>query len=219
MYVSRSQEIQKTLLDKFSQLNNAFVKETRLDFQIPPGIELRYAFRILPETGVLSLGSPMRLGPIVRQISLKALLEFVVHPQAVQQNEVTVFEGKMSITLTDEGSPTSPIPIRLVRPVTDSAGMDIPSVEIMKALSHLRLYRLQEQARIEVTAGEYDRATEHLHYLATHLLSQGERALARTVLMEAEHVQQNKSFSQQGRKEIKYGTRALLMSGRSAVDQ
>jgi len=33
-------------------------------------------------------------------------------------------------------------------------------------------------------------------------------------LMEAEHIQQKKSFSQQGGKEIKYGTRALLTAGR-----
>lgn len=216
MYVSLSKDIQTTLLDKFTQLNNAFVQETRLDFNIPQGIELRYAFRILPETGVLSLGSPMRLGPIVRKTSLKALLEFVVQPQAVQQKEVTVLDGNMSITLMDKRSQTTSIPIRLIRPVTENAGVDIPSIEIMEALSRLRLYRLQEQARLEVTAGEYDRATEHLHFLATHLLSQGERGLARTVLLEAEHIQQNKSFSQQGRKEIKYGTRALLMSGRSS---
>ena len=50
------------------------------------------------------------------------------------------------------------------------------------------------------------------------LLAQGERGLARTALLEAEHIQQDKSFSQQGRKEIKYGTRALLTSGRSLED-
>ena len=89
----------------------------------------------------------------------------------------------------------------------------------MDALSRLKLYRMQEQARLEVTAGEYDQASEHLHRLATHLLAQGERGLARTALMEAEQIQENKSFSQQGRKEIKYGTRALLTSGRSEEEQ
>jgi hypothetical protein len=32
--------------------------------------------------------------------------------------------------------------------------------------------------------------------------------------MEADNLQREKSFSQQGGKEIKYGTRALLMSGK-----
>jgi Ca-activated chloride channel family protein len=218
MYVSRPQDIQKTLLDKFTRLGNAYAEETRLDFKILEGIELRYAFRIQPEAGVLSFESPMMLGPIVRETSLRVLMEFVVQPQNIQQKSVTLLDGKISITPTDEPSPTRPIPIRLSRPITDEASTDIPSVEIVEALSHLKLYRLQEQARLEVTAGEYDQASEHLHSLATHLLSQGERGLARTALLEAEHIQQNKSFSQQGRKEIKYGTRALLTSGRSKED-
>ncbi|HEY5269590.1 MAG TPA: VWA domain-containing protein [Anaerolineales bacterium] len=218
MFVSRPQDIQKTLLDKFTRLGSAYAEETRLDFKIPEGIELRYAFRIQPEAGVLSFESPMMLGPIVRETSLRILMEFVVQPQNVQQKAVTLFDGKISVTLTDEHLPAGPIPIRLIRPVTDEASTDIPSTEIMEALSRLRLYRLQEQARLEVTAGEYDQASEHLHRLATHLLAQGESDLARLALLEAENIQKNKSFSQQGRKEIKYGTRALLMSGRSSED-
>ena len=218
MYVSRPQDIQKILLDKFTRLGSAYAEETRLVFKIPEGIELRYAFRIQPEAGVFSIESPMMLGPIVRETSLKVLMEFVVQPQTVQQKAITLLDGKILVTLTDESAPKKPIPIRLIRPFTDEAGTDIPSPDIVDALSHLRLYRLQEQARLEVTAGEYDQASEHLHRLASHLLSQGERGLARTVLLEAEHIQQNKSFSQQGRKEIKYGTRALLMSGRSKED-
>jgi Ca-activated chloride channel family protein len=216
MYVSRPQEIQQSLLDKFSQLGSAYAEETRIDYKIPPGIELRYAFRIQPEAGVLSYQSPMLLGPVVRQTSLKVLMEFIVQPQNVQQNPVTIFDGRISVTLMNELSPARPIPIQLVRPVEDEASVEVPSTAILEALSRLKLYRLQEQARLEVTAGDYDQASEHLHRLATHLLARGERSLARTALLEAENIQHNKSFSQQGGKEIKYGTRALLTSGRGS---
>jgi len=218
MYVSRPQDVQKTLLEKFTRLGSAHTDETRLDFKIPEGIELRYAFRLQPEAGVLSFESPMMLGPVVHETSLRILMEFVVQPQAVQQKSVKLFDGKMSVTLTNEYPPARPLSIRLIRPVVDETDTDIPSAEIVDALLRLKLYRLQEQARLEVTAGEYDQASEHLHRLATHLLAQGERGLARTALLEAEHIQQDKSFSQQGRKEIKYGTRALLTAGRSTDD-
>jgi Ca-activated chloride channel homolog len=145
-------------------------------------------------------------------------MEFVVQPLDTQQKDLTLFDGKISVVLTDEKKPARPIPIRLSRPVEEGSDPDIPSTEIVEALSRLKLYRLQEQARLEVTAGEYGQASEHLQRLATHLLAQGERGLARTALLEAEQIQQNKSFSQQGRKEIKYGTRALLTSGRSTED-
>jgi len=219
MYVSRPQDIQKTLLDKFTQLGSSYAEETRLDFKIPEGIELRYAFRIQPEAGVLAIDTPLMLGPIIRDTGLRILMEFVIQPENVQGKTAALFDGKISVTLTDERSPKKPIHMRLVRPVSDEASTVAPPPEIVEALSRLKLYRLQEQARLEVTAGEYDQASEHLHRLATHLLSQGERGLARTALLEAEHIQQNKSFSQQGRKEIKYGTRALLTSGRSTEDQ
>jgi Ca-activated chloride channel family protein len=218
MYVSRPQDIQKTLLDKFNQLGSSYAEETRIDFNMPEGIELRYAFRIQPEAGVLSYQSPMYLGPIIRETPLRVLMEFVVQPQNVQQDFVKLFDGKISVTLMDERLPVRPIQIHLGRPVEEMAGADIPPAEIVEALSHLKLYRLQEQARLEVSAGEFDQASEHLHRLATHLLSQGERGLARTALLEAEHIQQNKSFSQQGGKEIKYGTRALLTSGKGTED-
>ncbi len=55
MYVSRPQDIQKTLLDKFTRLGSANAEETRLDFIIPEGIELRYVFRIQPEPGTDSI--------------------------------------------------------------------------------------------------------------------------------------------------------------------
>ena len=218
MYVSRPQDIQKTLLDKFNQLGRAYCEETRMDYRIPPGIEMRYAFRIQPESGALTGASPMMMGPIARDSSLKLLLEFVIQPQNVTQKSVPLFDGKISVSLANEQGLKRPIAIRLARPVSNEPSAVIPPLEIVDALSHLKLYRLQEQARLEVTAGEYDKASEHLHRLATHLLSRGERGLARTALVEAEHIKQNKSFSQQGQKEIKYGTRALLKSGRSTED-
>ena len=104
-------------------------------------------------------------------------------------------------------------PTQSSRPVRLESDFQPPPLEIVEALSRLKLYRLQEQARLEATAGNYEQAVEHLTRLATHLLSQGERELAKTVLIEAENLQKDKSFSQQGAKAIKYGTRALLMTG------
>jgi len=41
-----------------------------------------------------------------------------------------------------------------------------------------------------VEEGQITKATKHLQYLATHLLSTGQRELAHTVLVEAEHIKQ-----------------------------
>lgn len=82
---------------------------------------------------------------------------------------------------------------------------------IVHALSQLTLYRMQEKAKDELEKGDTVKASRHLQYLATHLLSRGERALAHEVLKEADHIQRSSSFSEEGDKRIKYGTRSLLL--------
>jgi Ca-activated chloride channel family protein len=213
MYISRSQDIQRALMEKFNRLSRAYADETRFEFHVPEGVEFRYAFRLQPDAGLLPYQSPMLMGPVVRDTSLRILMEFVIQPAALQKNVVTLLEGKLNATLSTQTSPLFSAPLRMMRPVMSEAPTDPPPIEIVEALSRLKLYRLQEQARMELTAGNYDQAAEHLTRLATHLLARGERGLAKTALMEAENIQQKKSFTQQGGKEIKYGTRALLMSG------
>ena len=150
------------------------------------------------------------VGPIVLGTDLKVLIEFLIQPEAVQDKTVTLLEGKIKATLTGVSSEVA-VPICLTRPVVSNAIAEYLPAEIVDALSRLRLYRLQEQARLAATAGDYDQAAEHLTRLATHLLAHGERSLARTVLLEAENLHKKKIYSEQGGKEIKYGTRALVM--------
>ncbi len=119
MYVPRPQDIQHALLDKFNQLGRAYAEETRLEFTNLAGIELRYAFRLQPEAGLLSFESPIMMGPIVWESSLKILMEFVIQPEALQQTTATVFDGKVFVLLTGQSPLQEPVSIRLVRPVLD----------------------------------------------------------------------------------------------------
>lgn len=213
MYVARPQDIQRLLIEKFNLLWQVFADETTLHFDLPPGVHLRYAFRIQPEAGLLPLQSPILLGPILRDQSLKVLMEFFIQPEAVRNGQSLLLEGNLSVSIATLNTPLPALPVRLSRPVSNDPNPEPPPGEIVEALSKLTLYRMQEQARLEVGSGAYDKAVQHLQQLATHLLAQGERGLARTVLLEAEHIQRNKAFSQEGDKQIKYGTRALLLSG------
>jgi Ca-activated chloride channel family protein len=218
-YLPHPQDIQHALLDKFNQLGKTYAEETRLEFERQEGVELRYIFRLEPEAGLLTSESPIQFGPMVWDTRLVVLMEFVIQPEAVHREHLTVFNGTISIAMEDRPNHVETVPIRLIRPILRNAVPDPPPVDIVDALSRLKLYRLQEQAHMEANAGDYIQASEHLSRLATHLLAQGERALAKTALMEAENLQKKKSFSQQGEKEIKYGTRALLKSGRIAEEE
>jgi hypothetical protein len=51
-----------------------------------------------------------------------------------------------------------------------------------------------------------------LQYLATHLLSKGEHDLAKTALFESNNLEKMHAWSASGNKDVKYGTRALILS-------
>jgi Ca-activated chloride channel family protein len=82
---------------------------------------------------------------------------------------------------------------------------------MLKALSQLNLYRMQERANQFLAEGQIDDASRQLHNLATQLFSQGHNELARTALQEAENIEQLRGLSETGKKVIKYGTRSLLL--------
>jgi Ca-activated chloride channel family protein len=140
-------------------------------------------------------------------------MEFIVQAPGSQAEKVRLLDGEFKVSISSQSEPVQSVPLRLSRPVADSTKFQTPPEEILRALSHLSLYRLQEQARREVAAGKYAQASRHLQRLATHLLEQGQRGLARTALLEAENIQRKKKFTREGEKHIKYGTRALLLSG------
>jgi len=211
LYISRTRDIQPTLIEKFNKLWRVYAKESMLEFKVSDGADLRYAFRLQPEVGLLPVESPLRLGPILKDIDLKILMEFMVQSPGSQAEKVRLLDGEFKVSISSQPVPVQSVPLHLSRPVADSTKLQTPPEEIMKALSHLSLYRLQEQARREVAAGKYTQASRRLQRLATHLLEQGQKGLARTALLEAENIQHQKKFTQGGEKHIKYGTRALLL--------
>ena len=214
MYVNNPQDIQRLLTEKFDRLSQTVVEEVALQFASGPGVEMSYAFRLQPEASPLTLESPIRMGPILKDNTLSVLIEFQVKPEAVQAaDEISLLDGQIDITMSASIHPVPSIPVNISRPVVSDVNSDVPPPQIVQALSRLTIYRIQEKARQEVSSGDYEKAAEHLQRMATHLLAQGERSLAKTVLLEAENIQKQKAFSENGEKQIKFGTRALLLPG------
>ena len=71
---------------------------------------------------------------------------------------------------------------------------------------------MQDRARKEIEKGNIDVATRQLQSLAANLLSQGERSLAQTIMLEVDHLQKKNTLSAEGGKKINYGTRALFLA-------
>ncbi len=211
-YISKPQDIQRLLMEKFNSLANTLAEDVTLEFKEAGGIQINYAFRLQPESGPIRVESPLRLGPILQDTPLNVLFEFVIQPSASQADLVTLLDGTLKVIATAHPTPIPPIRLKLDREAGGESQNDAPPPAILSALSRLTLYRMQERAREEAEAHDYVQATRHLKNLASLLLTQGEKQLAKTTLLEAENMERMQAPSQEGEKEIKYGTRALLLS-------
>jgi Ca-activated chloride channel family protein len=211
-YISNPQDIQRILVDKFNALANTYAEDVILEFKEGAAVELNYAFRLQPEGGPVAVEKELHLGPIMQDTPLNVLFEFLVQPSASKAEMVTLLDGALKVVITSNPIPVPPIRLKFEREAGEIPQNDPPPPAILNALSKFTLYRMQERAREEADAQNYESATRHLKNLASLLLTQGEKDLAKTALLEAENMERLKSFSQDGGKEIKYGTRALLMS-------
>lgn len=216
LYVSEPRDVPRILIGKFEQLGETFASDATLQFDLADGLALGYAFRLQPDPAPLALESPLPTGPILRHTPLQILLEFRLPALENAGEDLVLLDGRFNASLPS-GPQTAPaLPILIQCPVLAEPDPAPPPARIIRALSRVTLYRMQERARLEVKDGDLARATQRLKHLAIHLLSQGEQDLARTVLLEVEHIEQQKSFSENGEKDIKFGTRALIQPEKTA---
>jgi Ca-activated chloride channel homolog len=210
-YIAQPQDIKRLLLEKFNALAQTYAEDVILDTKFIPDVELTYAFRLQPDPSPIALGEDtLHLGSILQDISSQVIFEYIIHPKAVKSEAVTILDGTLKVAIASQVMPVPPLQMRLMRPVSDSPETEPPPPPIVQALSRLMLYRMQERARKEIEKGNLDGATRQLQTLASNLLTQGERSLAQTILLEVEHLQKQNALTIEGSKKIKYGTRSLL---------
>jgi len=211
-YISKARDIQPLLLDKFSSLAKVFANDVTLEYTPRPGVKIEDVFRLRPEGGPVAVREPLLLGPILQDSPLLVLFEFSIQPSAATAGTVTLLDGLLHVSISGRSEAVQPVRLRLEREVTAQATIESPPESILRALSHLSLYRMQERAHEEADSGDYEAASLRLKGLATRLHSRGEHELATTALLEAEHLAREHRWSQSGRKDLKYNTRALLLT-------
>ena len=211
-YMAQPQDIKRLLLEKFNALAQTYADDISLTLATVDGVELSYAFRLQPDPAPILLESPLRLGTILQDASTQVIFEYMIHPKAVKSDSLVIIDGTLKVSIASQLAPVPALRMRYRRPVSDVPEADPPPAQIVHALSRLMLYRMQERARKEIDSGHLENATRHLKTLASNLLSQGERSLAQTILLEVDHLQKQNNLSAEGIKKMKYGTRALVVA-------
>jgi Ca-activated chloride channel family protein len=210
-FADSAKAIEDFLKHKFGQIQDTFASNISLEFTTPPEVELRYAFRLSPDTTSIPLGNQIALGDIPNRQSLSIIIEFLINNTKNNQKEFTLLDGELEMIIPKLAIPNVSSRLTLSRPTTKSAEPEPPPQVLVRAMSKLSLYRLQEMAQKDLKAGNVHRATQRLRNLATQLLSSGESDLAQTVMLELDSIHTTKNMSEDAKKRIKYGTRALVL--------
>lgn len=210
-FVNSAQELYQSLTEKIKQTGIQYARNVKIEFETSPFVQLSYAFRLSPDLSSLDTNNKIVLGNLLLGKHLRVIFEFQVSELLPTMTELRMVNGTIKMDIPSQAIRKTRMFFDFKRPISTILDKTLPPAAIIDAMSHLTLYRIQEKAREEVKAGDIRNATRHLHHVATHMLAQGDRKLARTILDEAQNLQENHNYSEIGEKRIKYGTRSLLM--------
>ena len=218
-YIPDGGDIRISLLAEISRLGSNLTEQINFTYQAPSEVQLASVFRIQPEPSPLELTSPVNLGYMPRYATISAIFEFVVKGFPKFVNEFTLAKGFLNVEIPRHTIKTRYVDrIEFKRPLAAEPSKDVPPVEILNALSLIALIQMQERAREAMAKGDVNAAARHMENLATHLLRKGEEKLADSVISEVAYLRHNQTFSEEGEKRIKYGTRSLLLPAKTSKD-
>jgi Ca-activated chloride channel family protein len=175
-----------------------------------PDISLRYIFRVQPDPTRLEPQVSTALGNLSIVDPMVLLLEFMIGRIDDAEQFLRILEGEIRYEIAGRMIPAARLRLMIELPVTDEHVPETSPPEIIQAMSRLTLYRMQEQVRNELEAGEYEAATRRLRHLATHVLAAGEHELGSTILSEAARLENGARRTRTLRKSIMYGTKSLI---------
>lgn len=210
-YVRTKEDLSHYLENICDSLDNVYAQNMSLFLEENDLFELRSFYQLDPEIIQFSnFDQNIYIGDLLYKKKSVYLMEFLMHPLTKGVRDVDLLRGSIKMQLpTDDGKLARLFP-ELTLSVVDKTEVENPPPEIVRALSQINFFDMEEQTRKDVQAGNYVQASRRLHYLGTHLINAGEVQLASKIFSESESISKNHRFSPTGEKEIKYGTKRLL---------
>jgi Ca-activated chloride channel family protein len=214
MFLDSPNAITSMLKNIVESLSKVIASRVHLKGSMAQEVDLRSAFRLLPEPMPMGDRLPINLGNLPKETMIRLLLEVVIHPLSPME-ELTLAHFTVDGDLLGQNVESIPLPVEVKLKVGQDPDIGPPPEEIVSSLSLIALYRMQEKARHEAELGQSTQAAKRLENLGTQLLAAGERQLAKAALNEAERLTHARRISTEGEKVLKYGTRALLLPAKT----
>jgi Ca-activated chloride channel family protein len=203
-YIENPAQILDYLQQRINGLGTIHARDLRLAMDFPKSVAPKFGFKLSPFAQPIALDADeLKLGNIEGRHVLSFLLELSVEPQKMETRLGLHFSFTTS-------RPPQSFKNRHQITVLENVTPQPPPTEIVKAVRLLNMYRMNEKVLDEVDAGQLESATKRMKHLTSRLLEAGQTRLAQQAHLEGERLANIGSLSADGRKKLKFGTRALL---------
>jgi Ca-activated chloride channel homolog len=208
-FIEEPGQIVEHLQKRINGLGIVHARNLRLKKNFPSDITLQYSFKLLPFSQPLDISQhEIRLGNIEGKGVLSFLLELTLQPQQRETRLTIPLEIVADIPARNAQDQVFKNQFQLL--ISARSATADPPKDLVKAVRMLNMYRMNEKVWEEIEAGNVDLAATRMRHLTTRLLEAGETKLAQQAHAETERLSKVGTLSPEGRKRLKYGTRALL---------
>jgi Ca-activated chloride channel homolog len=209
-YVRTLNDLPRLLLLTLTSLKTTIAHNMNLEIENNSIARLKFCFKIDPEIVQIQNDEPIQLGSLLKETKSTYIFAFELPPLNIGDKMVSLLKGRIRIIMgyKKENSVVEELNINI--PVSENPEKREIPLEIVQSLSRITLYQMQEKSHMDLQKGNVVDAVRRLTYMATHLIGQGNISFAKEVLNEAENIKKEQSYSEDGNKRLKYGTRALL---------
>jgi Ca-activated chloride channel family protein len=208
-FIEQPNQIIDFLQERIQGLGTIHARNLRLKKDFPETVSLEYGFKLLPFAQPIDLaGSELKLGTLEGKGALAILLEFLLQPQT-HETRVTI-PIELTAEITQQNKQTQKISKQVQILVSTRPTEKQTPQDIVKAVRMLNMYRMNEKVWQDLEAGHVDVAATRLRHLTTRLLEAGEVKLAQQANAETEHLANMGELTEEGRKRLKFGTRAMI---------
>jgi Ca-activated chloride channel homolog len=219
-YITNAQQIVTVFSDELQRLHNVLAHKVDLRLHMHPQAEIRSLYRVRPFITPVTAQPHsetlwrLALGEWVGRDDQIFLLEMVMPPLPPGPQTIMRVELSYEVPSVSSQPLLTQVDVQLPVKPAEQIRADVDGV-VKHWLERTVAYRLQASAWEQVEQGNIEEATKKLRMAGTRLLESGQTALAETVQEEATRLLRSGSASDEGRKQIKYGTRGLIASERN----
>lgn len=207
-YIDSHQTLAAFVKERVHGLGSAYAERINAQVTLDAQMELLSVFRVSPDGGPIPLEQPLRLGSLPKRYPASVLFKFRLPP--VSPGAQSIARLSFSADIVSLGRRGERLVFDVALPAIANPPAAAPPPALMEALARLSQYQLQERAWQQAAAGDAAGAAERLKVLGTRLLANGQPELARLALSEASRLEKTQVLSEEAKKQLKYGTRALL---------